>query len=330
MTTLTSPHDLLHAIPFLIGYHPQDSLVIVGLTGDSIGLAMRMDYPDTGMPDFYGSITKHLVDDGATSALLAAYMPLGRSDGEEVAGDLIFALNRDGISVRESLIIEGDRYRSTLCTDCECCPLTGTLIPDISSSRIAAEEVSMGRPMPFASIDDMALSIAPSAIAQDPTWISLVQSFWVDPDFEDLNPLQIDGATAIVDLAGEYQEGRSAQDSELIARVIGRMTEIQVRDFALGVHSIENSDIYWAMWRQLLRIAPAGFVAPVACVFAAIAYERGAGALAQKALDRAVVDNPDYSLTTLLRRVFNAGWPPSAFSQMRSTLHPKVCQGIFG
>jgi len=43
MTTLTSPHDLLAAIPFLIGYHPIDSLVLVSIKDDNVGMAMRVD-----------------------------------------------------------------------------------------------------------------------------------------------------------------------------------------------------------------------------------------------------------------------------------------------
>jgi hypothetical protein len=79
-----------------------------------------------------------------------------------------------------------------------------------------------------------------------------------------------------------------------------------------------------------LRSAPTGFVAPVACLAAAIAYEYGDGALARAALDRAFTDAPTYSLALLLQRVFNAGWPPQSFAQMRGELHPKVCAAIFG
>jgi len=68
--------------------------------------------------------------------------------------------------------------------------------------------------------------------------------------------------------------GRGAEDRELSARVIGRMSDIQVRDFALGSHSLETTHFYWKMWRDLLVIAPSGFIAPVASVFAALAYER--------------------------------------------------------
>ena len=112
--------------------------------------------------------------------------------------------------------------------------------------------------------------------------------------------------------------------------MIGRLSDIQVRDFALGSHTDESADYYWAMWRDLLRIAPRGFVAPIACLFAAMAYERGEGALAHKGLDRGLGDDDQYSLAHLLRRVFTAGWPPQSFSAMRIELHPKVVAAIFG
>jgi hypothetical protein len=79
----------------------------------------------------------------------------------------------------------------------------------------------------------------------------------------------------------------------------------------------------------LLRIAPEGYVAPVATIFAAIAYERGDGAIAHRALDRAEIDNPDYAMTGLLRQVFSSGWAPESFAAMRAELHPKICDALF-
>ena len=217
-----------------------------------------------------------------------------------------------------------------LCTDPTCCPPEGTAVPALDSSRIAAEHVIAGHPMPFESVDGLVQSIAAVPSSFESLWQDEVQAFWVSSDAEDINDLQRDGATAVIDLAGEYREGRGAEDRELAARIIGRLSDIQVRDFALGSHSDETADFYWAMWRDLLRIAPRGFVAPVASLFASMAYERGEGALAHKALDRALHDDDHYSLALLLRRVFTAGWPPQSFSAMRAELHPKVVAGIFG
>ena len=329
MTTLTSPHDLLAAIPFLIGYHPENSLVMVALKADAVGMAMRVDMPTDIAPESYDLLASHFVREGAEGAFIVAYVNEG-TDPEPVLINTSAALMRVGIAIKESLIVCEGRYRSMLCYDSECCPATGNPVPDIDSSQIALEHVIAGHPMPYASVAGLVQSIAalPSSFADG--WQSEVRQFWIESDSENLEELQQDGATAVVDLAGEYQLGRGGEDRELVARVIGRCCDIQVRDFALGSHDEESADGYWQMWRDLLLIAPRGFVAPIASIFAALAYERGEGALAHKALDRALVDDERYSLALLLRRVFTTGWPPESFRAMRAELHPKVVAAIFG
>jgi hypothetical protein len=329
MTTLTSPHDLLAAIPFLIGYHPENSLVLVALKDDTVGMAMRVDMPTDIAAESYDLLASHFQREAADAALIVAYVD-AQTDPEPVLINSSAALLRAGISIKESLIVSDGRYRSMLCHDSECCPPLGTPIPDIDSSRIALEHVIAGHPMPYSNVAGLVQSIAALPSAMEERWQSEVQVFWVEGDSENLLDLQRDGATAVIDLAGEYTQGRGAEDRELAARVIGRLSDIQVRDFALGSHNDETADAYWQMWRDLLLIAPRGFVAPIASIFAALAYERGEGALAHKALDRALVDDERYSLALLLRRVFTAGWPPQSFTAMRAELHPKVVSGIFG
>lgn len=329
MTTLTSPHDLLAAIPFLIGYHPENSLVLVALKDDSVGMAMRVDMPTDIAPESYDLLASHFQREAADAALIVAYVDL-ETDPEPVLINTSAALLRAGISIKESLIVLDGRYRSMLCHDSECCSPLGSPIPDIDSSRIAAEHVIAGHPMPFANVSGLVQSIAALPSAMEESWQSEVRTFWIESDSENLLDLQRDGATAVIDLAGEYAQGRGAEDRELVARVIGRISDIQVRDYALGSHNEETADAYWQMWRELLLIAPRGFVAPIASIFAALAYERGEGALAHKALDRALADDERYSLALLLRRVFTAGWPPQSFSAMRAELHPKVVAAIFG
>ncbi|CAB5240177.1 unannotated protein [freshwater metagenome] len=164
----------------------------------------------------------------------------------------------------------------------------------------------------------------------DGTFDDQVSSFAIDSQSDDLNSMQQDGAKSIVDLAGEYMSTTPCTNFALKARVIGRLSDIQVRDFGLGSHSAQTLDTYWMMWRELSDLAPPHFIAPVACLFAALSYERGEDALAEQSLRRALDDDPSYSLALLLRRVFSAHWPASSFTAMRSELHPKVCAAIFG
>jgi len=330
MTTLTSPHDLLAAIPFLIGYHPIDSLVLVSIKEDCVGMAMRIDYPIDQSEAAFDLCATHISADEADGVLIVAYQPLGRSDGEQVLAQTTAALSRAGIAIYESILIAEGSYRSVLCHDMTCCPLEGRLVPPLDSTRIAMESVVAGHPMPFATFADLGASVRSNLLAHEEQWLDRVQNSFVDPTDSNLNDLQRDGATAVIDLANDFIAHGISTDQDLIAHVLGRLSEIQIRDFALGSHDGESADGYRTMWMHLLRSAPPGFIAPVACLAAAIAYEYGDGALARAALDRALTDAPTYSLALLLQRVFSAGWPPRSFAEMRSELHPKVCAAIFG
>lgn len=329
MPTLTSAHDLITAVPFLIGFHPTNSIVLISVKDDAIGLAMRIDAPEVLQSDAIDLLAHHFLREEADTALLVAYMPDEREDGDSLLISLGAGLLRNGISIQESIVVRRGRYRSIICRDEDCCPPAGTDVPVIEESEIAVEHVLAGVPMPYSNISELIDSISSDAQSLSPQWIDEVNRFYIEEDAEDIAALRRDGVETMDLLLDEFRMGHGASEVSLVARMIGRMSDVQVRDYALGVHSEDSFDLYFAMWRELLRKAPRGFVAPIACIVASMSYESGDGALAQKALDRALADDERYPLAGLLRRVFNAGWPPEAFAQMRAELHPKVVAAIF-
>lgn len=299
-------------------------------------MAMRVDYPsieDSNTTEAFNALVFHLVREGAQGALVVAYVPDGRDDGLRILENVSLALARAEIPIRESLLIAGGRWRSVLCADQECCPAQGNELPEIESSRVAVEQVADGRPMPYGNREGMAESIAALPLASDADFAGQVAQHRIDPESDEIQKWQRSGALAVLDLASRFIAGSMGRDIEddqkLSAMVLGSLSDIQVRDFALGSHDDESIEVYWTMWRYLVRIAPPGYVAPVASLLAALSYESGEGALAQRSLDRALSDDASYSLAGLLRRVFSAGWPPESFGAMRKDLHPKVCAGIF-
>ncbi len=332
MTTLTSPHDLLAAVPFLVGYQPEESLVLISLTcndsGDEcIGMAMRIDFSQEMSADQIDTLVGHLERDHATSALIVAYLPEKNFGGEELVESIQAAITARDIVVRESIIVRSGRWRSTICADIQCCSADGSEIPIFSDSRITAEQVGLGKPLPFARLSDLVGSI--SALPVDPEIVEeLMRLDEIDYD-ENPKTLQREGVEALMDLIKEFEIEGICRDKPLIALLLMRLKDLQVRDFALGSVTAETIDLYWNFWRWLVRIAPAGYIAPVATLFAAISYEKGDGALAQKALFRADEDQPAYPLTALLRQVFTGGWPPETFASMRADLHPKICDLLF-
>lgn len=329
MPTLTSAHDLITAIPFLLGFHPTDSIVMIAIKDEAIGLAMRIDLPPSLDSDAIDQLASHLVRDEADAALLVAYTPDSRDDGDALLISLGAGFIRHGIAIQESIVVSHNRYRSIICRDENCCPPFGKELPDIEGSQIAAEHVLAGVPMPFSDIAELVDSIGADPTSLDTEWSDFVNQFFIADDAEELGALRRDGVETMELLIDEYRLGHGARDRTLVARMIGRMSDVQIRDYALGIHTEDTYDIYFSMWRELLRLAPRGFVAPIACIVAAMSYESGDGALAQKALDRAFSDDEMYPLAGLLRRVFNAGWPPESFAQMRAELHPKVVAAIF-
>ena len=327
MTTLTTPKDLIAAVPFLIGFNPTDSIVLLSLNSDAIAMAIRIDFPDQIGADELRLLTSHLSRDGADSVIAIFYSSeIGQSQNE-IMSEVLAAITDFGLSLREVITVEQERYRSLICEDLLCCPVEGNSVPDLIESRIAAEQVAAVRPIPFRTLDQLIESISPIQVDQELIKL-LTKIDEIDYDQEPLE-LQRQGARAVNEFMAEFKTHGVVRDKELIALLLVRLKDLQVRDYALGSVSADSLDLYFTAWRWLLRIAPKGYIAPVANLFAAVAYERGDGALAQRALDRADSDDQSYAMSKLLRQVFNSGWAPNSFAQMRSELHPKICSELF-
>ena len=120
-----------------------------------------------------------------------------------------------------------------------------------------------------------------------------------------------------------------APDDDHIAEITaGMQKDIQLRDFVLGLPSerkIEDVNAYLAYF---VDSVPDEFIAPVGSVLAANLYSVEQVDSAKELLSKVQQADPKYSLANLLSRVFNSGWPASAFKTMTDELHPKVKAGM--
>jgi hypothetical protein len=119
------------------------------------------------------------------------------------------------------------------------------------------------------------------------------------------------------------------QNEETIANVLYYLTDIQVRDYTLGLIDPSRADSFRPALSVLLEAAPTdtAYINAPACLLAALEYEQDNKEEAMITLSNA---SENYSFANLLSRVFAAGWPKEAFGNMRAELHPKVVAGIFG
>ena len=290
-------------------------------------MAMRIDFPPSLEGDQIDLLMSHLKRDRAES-VLAVFYSSQLTDATSLVIELITsAIQSNDMKLRESLVVSNQRWRSLLCNDEECCPTEGSPLPDIHQSRIAVEQVALGKPLPFENMDELVASLAP--LPEDRELLEFISQIPTIDYESDPRPLQREGAEAVIDFMADFQAEGLCRDKKLIALVLVRLLDLQVRDFALGSVTEETMTHYFNAWRWLMRIAPEGYVAPVATLFAAVAYERGDGALAQRALDRVETDDPNYAMLTLFRKVFSRAWSPDNFAAMRAELHPKICESLF-
>lgn len=327
MTTVTSPTDLLAAVPFLIGYEPSDAIVLMALVDDSITMAMRIDFPNRITSDEVRSLTAKISKEQAEAVLMVSYIPEDFADADQVIKSITQELEEADIPLRESIIVLAGRWRSLVCIDEKCCPIEGSPLPILSESRVAVEEIAKGKPLPFQDLKSMSDSLEP--LLEDEVLLEMMSR--IAPIDYESDPVseQRSGAEAVVDFLHDFSIEGICKDRRLVAKLLVRLKDLQVRDYALGSVSEEDSDLHYSAWRWLMRRAPIGYVAAPAVIFAAICYERGDGALANLALERAERDEPDYPMARLLSQVFRSGQPPTLFRDLRAELHPQVCAALF-
>ena len=116
-------------------------------------------------------------------------------------------------------------------------------------------------------------------------------------------------------------------DETTTTDVLYYLTDIQVRDFGLGILDKYNNTE--AALKYLIDKAPTDtiYLSAPSALLAQLYYEQGNTADAFLTLSNA---QENYSLRLLLDRVFKAGWDPKGFARMRAELHPVVTAKIFG
>ena len=322
-----SPAQILAAVPYLLGFHPDHSLVVIGARPprDRVHVTFRYDLPDPPESAYASEIADHAVDvfarEQVTMAILAGYGP-GRLV-TPVASQLRTRLAGAGVEVREMLRAEDGRYWSYLCTDPACCPADG--VPyDVPSSSVAAQMTVAGN-IALPGRAAVAAMIAPLG---DPARTAMqpgdgptrrtmsVRSSPRQPGparngRQLLRPVIDAGLRAVREAIGAYRSGGRISSDDAIAWLTITLADLRVRDDAWARMDPGHMAAHRRLWTDVVRRAQPGYVAAPAALLAFTAWQGGDGALANVALDRALSDTPGYTMALLLRDAIAAGAPPS-------------------
>ena len=320
-----SPESLLAIVPHLLGFVPRDSLVVIGTEAphDRIKVTLRYDLPDPPGAGVSADIAAHAVG-VIGSQRLAALVAIGfgpRSLVDQVAGALGAAARTAGIDVLDVLRVEDGRYWSYPCADEDCCPAAGTPF-DPGAHSAAAVMASAGNRV-LADRAAVAARVAPlgGSTAESMRQATrraerhaaqLLAKVRKSPRIGAARQLiAAEGLNAVGAMITTYRTGGKYTTDYQIAWITVALRDLRVRDDAWARMDPAQANAHRRLWIDVIRRAQPGYVAAPAALLAFVAWQSGDGALANVALDRALADEPRYSMALLLRQVISAGAPPS-------------------
>lgn len=311
---INSPAGLLAVVPHLLGFTPENSLVVIG-TGPPVGrvkIAFRYDLPNPPAADAAAQIAAHatgvLARQHLTAAVVAGYGP-----GPLVTDAIRDAAARAGIELRDVLRVHDGRYWSYLCSEPSCCPADGVPF-DAAGHPAAAVLADAGLPV-MASRSALAATIAPlTGPAADAMRAATQRAERVAGRLTTRagqQALDGPGLAAVRDAIQAYRDGGTVSLPIRHAWLALVLTRVRIRDDAWARMDPAHHDAHRRLWTDVVRRAQPGYVAAPASLLAFTAWQGGDGALANIALERALADTPGYSMARLLHDALDAGAPPS-------------------
>jgi hypothetical protein len=315
---LRSPDSLIAALPYLLGFKPRESVVLVWLGQARILLTQRMDLPlaDADPTPWLDAVWAHSAAPNADELIVV--MVTCRSDAEDFADLVVEEAVERGVHVRDAIRLDDSRWWSYLCADDACCGPAGRAIDEGVRSAVAAEFALMGS-APVADREDLV-----AAMSADPEGTSAVDGLVTailgavrrGQGLESWRDQSIDVALAAIERAARRDRPFDMPGVEETAAVIAGLTDVRVRDTVLWeVSRADRGERAAALdvLQAALRCAPPGSVAPIASCCSLVAWLNGDGARAVVAVERALRDDPAYSLAGLLAQSLAAGLPPQAW-----------------
>jgi hypothetical protein len=306
--TAREPVDLIAVVPFLLGFHPQDSVVLLTF-GAAETFHARVDLPTD--PDAQGTVVDMLARVLAHHRVRRAALLLYTEDAWTAASFHDIAVARfltDRVRLLDVLRVARDRFHDA--GDPED---PGTAY-DVRTHAFTAEQVLEGTVVHH--------DRAELAATLDP----------VDP--EDARVVAAAAERAADELFGAGHEPADlATQARWVQQVIRRHVRAgtplppsdaarlvllvglaDVRDVALAEMSRPVAMAHVELWRDLVRRCPRDLLPGAAALLGFAAWLSGHGALAWCALDKCTAVEPDHSLADCIGALLEGAVPPSVWT----------------
>ncbi|MFI9644754.1 DUF4192 family protein [Streptomyces sp. NPDC052040] len=347
--TLRTPAELADALPYLLGYRPEDSIVLVALHDREgrgrFGGRARLGIP--AHPDDWQPAARQVAHGlvtgserrGARPESMVVYLVREPSRGETgrdvmerlrpLAQSLRTTCGALDIPVVEALCISDGRFWSYCCPGPDCCPPEGRPMGLPGTSVLAAAAAYAGVQV-RGSIKEFRARLSPWETAA-----ALGQEIALDAASRELVPRILDGDTredvaahtlalaqrVMARFAGappvpgttaDLRDDTLLADDEAAALILGlqdRTTRDRAAEWMEGTEAV----VALRLWRALARrcVGPYGEHAAAPLTLAGwVAWSTGDGVEAREAFAMALGADPDYLFARLLHQACNEGLDP--------------------
>ncbi|MGX1477986.1 UNVERIFIED_CONTAM: hypothetical protein RKD50_006794 [Streptomyces canus] len=350
--TLRTPGELADALPYLLGYRPEDSIVLVALH-DRGGRGRFGGRARLGIPankDDWAAVARQLAHGlitgserrGARPEQMVAYLcqePAAGETGGQITERLapLAALLRTecgrlDVPVIEALCISGGRYWSYCCPSQECCPVEGLPMGLPGTSVLAAAATYAGlqvrgtlrelrarlQPWETAAALEQEVALDTAGMALVPRMLDLTSRAEVAEETVRLARRTMARFAEAAPVSGALQA--DLRDDELLghedaAELILGLQDRTTRDRAAEWMEAEEAGPALRLWRALARrcVGPYGEHAAAPLTLAGwVAWATGDEIEAREALAMALGADPGYLFARLLHQACNEGLDPES------------------
>jgi hypothetical protein len=335
---ISSPESLFEAIPYLLGFHPEASLVLVGLDDSQLVVTVRIDLADLAdpvaarlLPDAIAA----MVRGGASSLVGAVYLDdeLNAAVGEQrrqswvdALADLTGQAAAAGCRVLDVFVAHRGQWWSGLCppsTDTGGHVRSRRLLPnavsDVSAAATYAGLVALPDRAALAAVLDPA----------GPEHRAGLEPLIADAEASAVQAV-LDGGASRADRSLKRAIFAAARSSEHTAETPwSPPTDDEVARFGVALSAVGMRDAVWmaiddrrldgrALWRDLSRRLPTPYDAAPLFLFGWCSWRAGNGALASIAAQRAIESDPGYSAADILLAALSRGVDPRRLPRLRT------------
>ncbi|WIM90135.1 DUF4192 domain-containing protein [Candidatus Mycobacterium wuenschmannii] len=320
---LNRPGAVIAALPAVLGFVPEKSLVLLSIDGGELGSVMRVDLSDT-----IAEQVAHLAEVAAAAGPEAAIAVIVDADGagcpmcndqyRDLCWTLTDELARHDIALWAVHVVDrvavGGRWH---CVDgCG----AGGVVEDPSASPLAAAAVLDGRRL-YARRADLQAVIAVADRFRSAELTDLIAERAALRDTShraDSDRCVRRDIEAAMAAAAAVADGQQLADTEVAGLACG-LADVEVRDtlYALAVgHSAGDAESLWAL---LSRTLPMPWRVEALVLLAFSAYARGDGPLAGVSLEAALRCEPGHRMAGMLDTALQSGLRPEHIRELAIT-----------